>query len=77
MPGSGRRGRSRRWRLLRCGWFAGVPDSASEVLAAPDDRGAHAARAHVCQARRDTDTSPMAKGIFGYKAGESLDRSAD
>ncbi len=47
------------------------------VLAAPDDRAAHAARAQVYQARRDTETSLMAKGIFGYTAGESLDRSAD
>jgi alkyl sulfatase BDS1-like metallo-beta-lactamase superfamily hydrolase len=45
------------------------------VLAAPDDRAAHAARAQVYQARRDTETSLMAKGIFGYTAGESLDRS--
>jgi hypothetical protein len=33
----------------------------------------HVAQVH--QARRDTETSLMAKGIFGYTAGESLDRS--
>ena len=41
------------------------------VQAAPEDRSVHAARAQVYQARRDTETSLMAKGIFGYTAGES------
>ena len=44
------------------------------VQAAPDDRAVHAARAQVYQARRDTETSLMAKGIFGYTAGESAAR---
>jgi alkyl sulfatase BDS1-like metallo-beta-lactamase superfamily hydrolase len=35
------------------------------VQAAPDDAGAHAARAEIYAARRKTETSLMAKGIFG------------
>lgn len=46
------------------------------VQAAPDDVAVHTARARIYQARRDTETSLMAKGIFGYTAGESLDRSS-
>lgn len=40
--------------------------------AAPDDAEVHAMRAEVYQKRRDTETSLMAKGIFGYASGESL-----
>lgn len=42
------------------------------VGAAPDDAGLHAARAAIYQARRDRETSLMAKGIYGAAAGESL-----
>ncbi len=42
--------------------------------AAPDDRRIHGTRAEIYQARRDRETSLMAKGIFGYAAGESLAR---
>lgn len=45
------------------------------ALAAPDDAAVHAIRAEVFQTRRDTETSLMAKGIFGYTAGESLRRA--
>ncbi|MBI1252693.1 MAG: MBL fold metallo-hydrolase [Alphaproteobacteria bacterium] len=40
-------------------------------LAAPDDARVHALRAEVYQARRDGETSLMAKGIFGFAANES------
>ena len=42
------------------------------ALAEPQDKAIHAARAAVFQARRDSETSLMAKGIYGYAAGESL-----
>ena len=41
------------------------------ALAAPDDKAIHAIRAAIYQQRRDSETSLMAKGIFGYAAGES------
>ena len=41
------------------------------VLADPDSRHAHAIRAEVFQARRNGETSLMAKGIFGFAANES------
>lgn len=41
------------------------------VLAEPDSKHAHAIRAEVFQARRNVETSLMAKGIFGYAANES------
>ena len=40
--------------------------------AAPEDIGIHGKRAEIYQARRDRETSLMAKGIFGYAAGESM-----
>jgi alkyl sulfatase BDS1-like metallo-beta-lactamase superfamily hydrolase len=43
--------------------------------AAPDDQSVHAIRAEVYQARRDNELSLMAKGIYGYAAGESRDRA--
>lgn len=45
------------------------------VLAEPDNKHAHAARAEVFQARRNIETSLMAKGIFGYAANESKAKS--
>jgi alkyl sulfatase BDS1-like metallo-beta-lactamase superfamily hydrolase len=41
------------------------------ALAAPDDKGVHALRSEVFQLRRDSETSLMAKGIFGSAANES------
>jgi alkyl sulfatase BDS1-like metallo-beta-lactamase superfamily hydrolase len=46
------------------------------VLADPTNKDAHAKRAAIYQQRRDSESSLMAKGIFGYTAGESL-RAAD
>jgi alkyl sulfatase BDS1-like metallo-beta-lactamase superfamily hydrolase len=43
--------------------------------AAPDDAGVHAIRARLYQARRDRETSLMAKGIFGTAANQSKDRA--
>lgn len=43
--------------------------------AAPDDPRVHAVRAQVFQARRDQETSLMAKGIFGFAANESKSRA--
>ncbi len=40
--------------------------------AAPAEPALHAARAAIYQQRRDGELSLMAKGIFGYAAGESL-----
>ena len=45
------------------------------ALAAPDDASIHAIRAAIYQQRRDGETSLMAKGIFGYAAGESAAKS--
>jgi len=42
------------------------------AAAAPDDAQIHAARAEIYQKRRDSETSLMAKGIFGYASSESL-----
>lgn len=47
------------------------------VLAAPDDAEAHAVRAHVYQARRDSETSLMAKGIYGSTANASREQAGD
>jgi alkyl sulfatase BDS1-like metallo-beta-lactamase superfamily hydrolase len=44
------------------------------VQAEPDNRHAHEARAQVYQARRERETSLMAKGIFGSAANESRSR---
>lgn len=43
--------------------------------AAPEDKEVHAIRAQVYQKRRDGESSLMAKGIFGYAAGESLSKA--
>ena len=43
--------------------------------AAPDNPRVHAVRAQVFQARRDQETSLMAKGIFGFAANESKSRA--
>jgi alkyl sulfatase BDS1-like metallo-beta-lactamase superfamily hydrolase len=40
--------------------------------ASPEDAGLHAARAAIYQARRERESSLMAKGIFGSAASESL-----
>jgi len=45
------------------------------ALAAPDDKSIHALRAEVFQERRDSETSLMAKGIFGSAANESKAKS--
>jgi alkyl sulfatase BDS1-like metallo-beta-lactamase superfamily hydrolase len=44
------------------------------ALAAPDDAGVHRVRADVFAARAAAETSTMAKGIFGWAAGESRRR---
>ena len=44
-------------------------------LAEPDDARVHEVRAMVFQARREQETSLMAKGIFGYTANESKARA--
>jgi alkyl sulfatase BDS1-like metallo-beta-lactamase superfamily hydrolase len=41
------------------------------ALAAPDDAGVHRVRAAVFETRAAAETSTMAKGIFGWAAGES------
>ena len=41
----------------------------------PEDREIQARRAEIYQQRRRRETSLMAKGIFGYAAGESRDRA--
>jgi len=45
------------------------------ALAEPDDARVHEVRAMVFQARREQETSLMAKGIFGYTANESKARA--
>ena len=45
------------------------------ALAAPNDPSIHAIRAAIYRQRRDNETSLMAKGIFGYAAGESAAKS--
>jgi Tfp pilus assembly protein PilF len=42
--------------------------------AEPDNARVHQVRAEVFQARRNHETSLMAKGIFGYAANESRAR---
>ena len=44
------------------------------VQAAPDEAAAHAARAEIYQKRRQSETSLMAKGIFGAAASDSHGR---
>jgi alkyl sulfatase BDS1-like metallo-beta-lactamase superfamily hydrolase len=44
------------------------------VRAAPEDDDVHAVRATVYAARAETETSTMARGIFGHAAAESTDR---
>jgi hypothetical protein len=41
------------------------------VGAAPDDTGAHGVRADVYAARRQEESSLMAKGVFGAAARDS------
>lgn len=45
------------------------------VLAEPANAHAHALRAEIYQKRRDSETSLMAKGIFGYAANESKEKA--
>lgn len=45
------------------------------ALAEPDDARVHRVRAEVYQARRDRETSLMAKGIYGYAANESTGKA--
>lgn len=45
------------------------------VDAAPEDAAIHAIRARIYQARRDAETSLMAKGIFGAAADEAAARA--
>ena len=47
------------------------------ALAAPDDPAIHAVRAEVYEARVAAEPSLMAKGIFGWAARESRERSHD
>lgn len=47
------------------------------ALAAPDERAIHEIRSEVFKQRRATETSLMAKGIFGAAANESKARLAD
>ena len=47
------------------------------ALAAPTDSRVHQVRAEVFQARRERETSLMAKGIFGYLANQSKALSGD
>ena len=44
------------------------------VLAEPANAHAHALRSEIYQKRRDSETSLMAKGIFGYAANESKEK---
>ncbi|MGH6957352.1 MAG: alkyl sulfatase dimerization domain-containing protein [Caulobacteraceae bacterium] len=46
------------------------------AMAEPGDGTVHAIRAEVYQRRRDSETSLMAKGIFGAAANESMDKGA-
>jgi len=45
------------------------------VQAAPDDAGAHAARAEIYGVRRKQESSLMAKGIYGWAQRQSLEAS--
>ncbi len=45
------------------------------VLAEPANAHAHAMRSEVYQKRRDSETSLMAKGIFGYASNESKEKA--
>jgi alkyl sulfatase BDS1-like metallo-beta-lactamase superfamily hydrolase len=45
------------------------------VQAEPTNQNAHALRAQVFQLRRDSETSLMAKGIFGHAANESKEKA--
>jgi alkyl sulfatase BDS1-like metallo-beta-lactamase superfamily hydrolase len=47
------------------------------VLAEPENKAAHAARAEVFEIRRKAETSLMAKGIYRYAAEESADKASD
>ncbi len=47
------------------------------ALAAPDDVAVHSIRADLYQARRDGETSLMAKGLFGAAANESRAKAQD
>lgn len=47
------------------------------VHAESSDQAAHRARAEIYQARRNQETSLMAKGIFSYAVGESKAKSGD
>ena len=47
------------------------------VLAEPENKHAHALRAQVFQRRRDSETSLMAKGIFGHAANESKAKAGE
>lgn len=47
------------------------------MLAEPDNKAVHAVRAEVYQLRRQSETSLMAKGIFGYASAESLDAAGE
>ena len=45
------------------------------VLAEPENRGAHGARAEIYERRRDREGSMMSRGIFGVAAGESREKA--
>lgn len=47
------------------------------VLAAPEDRTVHRARAEVYERRRAAETSTMARGVFGGAARESREAAGD
>ncbi len=47
------------------------------TLAEPENKAVHTIRAEIYQLRRQSETSLMAKGIFGYAAAESLDAAGE
>jgi alkyl sulfatase BDS1-like metallo-beta-lactamase superfamily hydrolase len=47
------------------------------VQAEPENKNAHGARSEIYQRRREQETSLMAKGIFGYAARESQEKSGE
>jgi hypothetical protein len=46
-------------------------------LAEPENKTIHAIRAEIYQLRRESETSLMAKGIYGYASAESLDAAGE
>ena len=46
-------------------------------LAEPENKAVHSVRAEIYQQRRQSESSLMAKGIFGYASAESLDAAGE